>query len=136
MARVYLSPPHIAGREAELVAEAIESNWIAPLGPHVDAIALPACVQDPAQGYLGFGIARPNPAHPRRHVPTRRRRVPRPGHMARVLAGAAWHSGSVGAVSYVLHNGVRESVCGLSVCSRELVGSRSGSPRRVCGPPC
>ena len=37
MARVYLSPPHIAGREAELVAEAIESNWIAPLGPHVDA---------------------------------------------------------------------------------------------------
>ena len=37
MARVYLSPPHLAGREAELVAEAIESNWIAPLGPHVDA---------------------------------------------------------------------------------------------------
>jgi pyridoxal phosphate-dependent aminotransferase EpsN len=37
MARVYLSPPHIAGREAELVADAIESNWIAPLGPHVDA---------------------------------------------------------------------------------------------------
>jgi pyridoxal phosphate-dependent aminotransferase EpsN len=37
MARVYLSPPHIAGREAALVAEAIESNWIAPLGPHVDA---------------------------------------------------------------------------------------------------
>jgi pyridoxal phosphate-dependent aminotransferase EpsN len=25
------------GREAELVAEAIASNWIAPLGPHVDA---------------------------------------------------------------------------------------------------
>src|SRR6478735_236054 len=37
MARVYLSPPHVAGREAELVAEAIASNWIAPLGPHVDA---------------------------------------------------------------------------------------------------
>src|SRR4029079_11388268 len=37
MARVYLSPPHIAGREAQLVTEAIESNWIAPLGPHVDA---------------------------------------------------------------------------------------------------
>jgi pyridoxal phosphate-dependent aminotransferase EpsN len=35
--RVYLSPPHIAGREAELVADAIGSNWIAPLGPHVDA---------------------------------------------------------------------------------------------------
>ena len=37
MARVYLSPPHVAGREAELVADAITSNWIAPLGPHVDA---------------------------------------------------------------------------------------------------
>ena len=35
--RIYLSPPHLTGREAELVAEAIESNWIAPLGPHVDA---------------------------------------------------------------------------------------------------
>ncbi len=37
MARIYLSPPHLFGREAELVAEAIESNWIAPLGPQVDA---------------------------------------------------------------------------------------------------
>jgi dTDP-4-amino-4,6-dideoxygalactose transaminase len=37
MARVYLSPPHLSGREAELVADAIASNWIAPLGPHVDA---------------------------------------------------------------------------------------------------
>ena len=37
MARVYLSPPHLAGRETELVTEAIASNWIAPLGPHVDA---------------------------------------------------------------------------------------------------
>jgi dTDP-4-amino-4,6-dideoxygalactose transaminase len=34
--RVYLSPPHLSGREAELVADAIASNWIAPLGPHVD----------------------------------------------------------------------------------------------------
>ena len=37
MPRIYLSPPHVTGREAELVAEAIASNWIAPLGPHVDA---------------------------------------------------------------------------------------------------
>ena len=35
--RVYLSPPHVCGRERELVADAFESNWIAPLGPHVDA---------------------------------------------------------------------------------------------------
>ena len=37
MSRIYLSPPHLTGREAELVAEAIASNWIAPLGPEVDA---------------------------------------------------------------------------------------------------
>jgi dTDP-4-amino-4,6-dideoxygalactose transaminase len=37
MPRVYLSPPHLSGREAELIADAIASNWIAPLGPHVDA---------------------------------------------------------------------------------------------------
>lgn len=37
MSRVYLSPPHLSGHELELVREAFESNWIAPLGPHVDA---------------------------------------------------------------------------------------------------
>lgn len=37
MARIYLSPPHASGRELELVADAIASNWLAPLGPHVDA---------------------------------------------------------------------------------------------------
>lgn len=35
--RVYLSAPHIDGHEQELVADAFASNWIAPLGPHVDA---------------------------------------------------------------------------------------------------
>ena len=35
--KVYLSPPHVLGRERELVADAFDSNWIAPLGPHVDA---------------------------------------------------------------------------------------------------
>ena len=37
MPRIYLSPPHLSGRELELVREAIESNWVAPLGPQVDA---------------------------------------------------------------------------------------------------
>lgn len=37
MSRIYLSPPHPSGRELELVRDAIESNWLAPLGPHVDA---------------------------------------------------------------------------------------------------
>ncbi|HOT09400.1 MAG TPA: aminotransferase class I/II-fold pyridoxal phosphate-dependent enzyme [Polyangiaceae bacterium] len=37
MTRVYLSPPHMGGEELRLVEEAFETNWIAPLGPHVDA---------------------------------------------------------------------------------------------------
>ena len=37
MARVYLSPPHVFGDEQALVADAFATNWIAPLGPHVDA---------------------------------------------------------------------------------------------------
>ncbi len=35
--RIYLSPPHIGEYEQQFVAEAFASNWIAPLGPHVDA---------------------------------------------------------------------------------------------------
>jgi pyridoxal phosphate-dependent aminotransferase EpsN len=34
--RIYLSPPHMSPRERELLLEAFDSNWIAPLGPHVD----------------------------------------------------------------------------------------------------
>ena len=34
--RLYLSPPHLDGNEQTFVAEAFASNWIAPLGPHVD----------------------------------------------------------------------------------------------------
>jgi len=35
--RLYLSPPHMGGEELGLLEEAFRSNWIAPLGPHVDA---------------------------------------------------------------------------------------------------
>ncbi len=35
--RVYLSSPHMGGLEFGFVKEAFDSNWIAPLGPHVDA---------------------------------------------------------------------------------------------------
>ncbi len=35
--RLYLSPPHMSGREMQYVQEAFDSNWIAPLGPNVDA---------------------------------------------------------------------------------------------------
>ncbi len=37
MARIYLSPPHTSAAERELLLDAFDSNWIAPLGPHVDA---------------------------------------------------------------------------------------------------
>src|SRR5947199_852419 len=37
MKRIYLSPPHLGPDELELVQQAFASNWIAPLGPHVDA---------------------------------------------------------------------------------------------------
>ena len=37
MKRIYLSPPHMGNDELELVKDAFASNWIAPLGPHVDA---------------------------------------------------------------------------------------------------
>ncbi len=37
MNRIYLSPPHLGDDEARLVAEAFASNWIAPLGPQVEA---------------------------------------------------------------------------------------------------
>ena len=33
----HLSPPFLSGNEKELVVEAIDSNWIAPLGPQVEA---------------------------------------------------------------------------------------------------
>ncbi len=35
--RIYLSSPHIGPDELPLVQEAFATNWIAPLGPHVDA---------------------------------------------------------------------------------------------------
>ena len=35
--RLYLSPPHLCGQEQARVAEAFASNYIAPLGPQVDA---------------------------------------------------------------------------------------------------
>lgn len=34
--RIYLSSPHMGGDELPLVQDAFATNWIAPLGPHVD----------------------------------------------------------------------------------------------------
>ena len=35
--RIYLSPPDVGDEERALLLDAFDSNWIAPLGPHVDA---------------------------------------------------------------------------------------------------
>lgn len=35
--RIFLSPPHVSEVERDLLIEAFDSNWIAPLGPMVDA---------------------------------------------------------------------------------------------------
>jgi len=49
--RIYLSPPHLGGGERNLLTEAVDSNWIAPLGPHVDAF------EKEMTEYLGIGHA-------------------------------------------------------------------------------
>ena len=35
--RIYLSPPHMSGKEQGYINEAFATNWIAPLGPNVNA---------------------------------------------------------------------------------------------------
>lgn len=35
--RIFLSPPHMGGEELDFVRQAFESNYIAPLGPQVEA---------------------------------------------------------------------------------------------------
>ncbi len=50
--RLFLSPPHMGGRESDFVQQAFASNYIAPLGPMVDAferefaavVGLPHCL--------------------------------------------------------------------------------------------
>ena len=48
VSRIYLSPPDVGDEERRLLLDAFDSNWIAPLGPHVDAFepswrSAPAC---------------------------------------------------------------------------------------------
>lgn len=35
--KIYLSSPHMSGNEGKYIQQAFETNWIAPLGPNVDA---------------------------------------------------------------------------------------------------
>ncbi|MEF2146591.1 MAG: DegT/DnrJ/EryC1/StrS family aminotransferase [Desulfovibrionaceae bacterium] len=41
--RIFLSPPHMSGRERDYVDQAFASNYIAPLGPQVDAFERAFC---------------------------------------------------------------------------------------------
>jgi len=51
--RIYLSPPHMSGLEIKYIKEAFKTNWIAPLGPNVDAFEKELC------DYVGikYGLA-------------------------------------------------------------------------------
>jgi dTDP-4-amino-4,6-dideoxygalactose transaminase len=40
---ILLSTPHMGDRELEFVKDAFDTNWIAPVGPHVDAFELEFC---------------------------------------------------------------------------------------------
>src|SRR5262245_75215 len=57
--RVYLSMPHLGTDEFELVREAFATNWIAPLGPHVDAFEreFASVVGSPHAAALSSGTA-------------------------------------------------------------------------------
>src|SRR5690606_12441206 len=35
--RIFLSPPHLTGHEQQYITEAFRDNWVAPVGPNIDA---------------------------------------------------------------------------------------------------
>lgn len=41
--KIYLSPPHMSGREMKYIQEAFDGNWIAPVGPNIDAFEAGLC---------------------------------------------------------------------------------------------
>jgi dTDP-4-amino-4,6-dideoxygalactose transaminase len=43
MKRIYLSSPHIGDLERKFVTEAFDTNWVAPVGPHVGAFEREFC---------------------------------------------------------------------------------------------
>jgi FlaA1/EpsC-like NDP-sugar epimerase/dTDP-4-amino-4,6-dideoxygalactose transaminase len=59
MTRTLLSPPDVGAEERQLLLDAFDSNWIAPLGPHVDAFEeeFARAVQVPYAGALSSGTA-------------------------------------------------------------------------------
>lgn len=43
--RIYLCPPHMSGYEQQYVQQAFADNWLAPLGPNVDAFEAEFCAE-------------------------------------------------------------------------------------------
>lgn len=41
--KIYLSPPDMSGREMKYIQEAFDTNWIAPVGPNIDAFEAELC---------------------------------------------------------------------------------------------
>jgi pyridoxal phosphate-dependent aminotransferase EpsN len=52
--RIYLSTPHMSGDEITYVKDAFDSNWVAPLGPHVDAFERETARYAGVQGALAL----------------------------------------------------------------------------------
>ncbi|MBT8270500.1 MAG: aminotransferase class I/II-fold pyridoxal phosphate-dependent enzyme, partial [Bacteroidia bacterium] len=48
--KIWLSSPHMSGREQKYIEEAFATNWIAPLGPNVNAF------EAGLEAYLGDGV--------------------------------------------------------------------------------
>ena len=49
--KLWLSPPHMSGNELKYIQQAFDTNWVAPLGPNVDAFEKEICT------YLGANQA-------------------------------------------------------------------------------
>jgi dTDP-4-amino-4,6-dideoxygalactose transaminase len=49
--KIWLSSPHMGGREKAFVAEAFDTNWVAPLGPNVNGL------EEDLASYLGAGVS-------------------------------------------------------------------------------
>ncbi|MPR33773.1 DegT/DnrJ/EryC1/StrS family aminotransferase [Salmonirosea aquatica] len=57
--KIWLSSPHMSGREIAYVQQAFDTNWIAPLGPHVDGFERELCdyIGTPHAAALSSGTA-------------------------------------------------------------------------------
>jgi dTDP-4-amino-4,6-dideoxygalactose transaminase len=51
MARIFLSPPDLGNDERALLTDALDSNWVSPVGPHVDGF------ERELADYIGVGHA-------------------------------------------------------------------------------